>query len=853
MSLYKDGALLDVKARLGALSSWDPQHALVIGNEFQLSRPWAGEVYLAALYDRALTEDEVQRNFRVGPVLDGATPSGNGTPTLAITAPADGTSVGEGTRLTFEGTATDGGGADMSNRIFWSSSLDGGLGAGGSLPALLSLGAHRIRASFVDNDGVRTSRGVNVTVTSGSGGNTSPSVTISAPANGSSVEEGTSVSFRGTASDAEDGDISSRIGWTSSRDGALGGGAAIAKTLTVGSHTITARAADAGGLAASSSISVTVTAKPTGGGSPTLTITAPADGTSVAQGTRLTFEGTATDGKGADMSNRIFWSSSLDRGLGAGGSVPALLSVGAHRVRASFVDNDGLRTARGVNITITPRTGPNAAPIVEAGDDQTVLTRSAELYGSVVDDGLPSSNLTMQWSKASGPGDVAFIEPAAMRTSASFSQPGEYVLRLTADDTEMQSADEVAVDVVDSPRVREGLIAFYPFNEGQGETAADQSGNGDPLNLTLSAGVQWLSGKTGVQIPKKERLFGAQAGKIHRAVQQSGLVSVEVWAKAENLSQGGPARIVSYSYDGYNRNFTLGQQGENLQVRFRTKTKTAGNLNGYPYLLAEQAITTEPAHFMLTYDGVMLSLYKDGQLLKSEPREGTLASWDPAYALVIGDEFEDLRPWIGEVYLVALYNRALNDVEVQRNFQVGPDLTNGGQPVANQAPLVSAGKDQTVLLPMTSARLYGGVVDDGLPNGAVTMQWSKVSGPGDVTFDDAAALQTSAAFSNPGQYILRLTGDDSAAQSSDEVAVVVTQSPRVSDGLVAFYPFNEGQGPTAADQSGAGAPLDLALSEGAVALARDSSGSRNPVAATSPYSGNGSMTSTRPDDSSRTT
>ena len=34
--------------------------------------------------------------------------------------------------------------------------------------------------------------------------------------------------------------------------------------------------------------------------------------------------------------------------------VPAVLSLGAHSIRASFVDNAGRRTSRWINVTVTP-------------------------------------------------------------------------------------------------------------------------------------------------------------------------------------------------------------------------------------------------------------------------------------------------------------------------------------------------------------------------------------------------------------------------------------------------------------------------------------------------------------------
>jgi PKD repeat protein len=93
--------------------------------------------------------------------------------------------------------------------------------------------------------------------------NTPPALTITVPANGASVVGGTTVTFIGTANDAEDGSLSSLINWSSSADGPLGTGASIpVSTLSVGSHTITASVTDSGGVPATSSINITVTPAP---------------------------------------------------------------------------------------------------------------------------------------------------------------------------------------------------------------------------------------------------------------------------------------------------------------------------------------------------------------------------------------------------------------------------------------------------------------------------------------------------------------------------------------------------------------------------------------------------------------
>jgi hypothetical protein len=95
----------------------------------------------------------------------------------------------------------------------------------------------------------------------------------------------------------------------------------------------------------------------------------------------------------------------------------------------------------------------------------------------------------------------------------------------------------------------------------------------------------------------------------------------------------------------------------------------------------------------------------------------------------------------------------------------------------NRAPTVNAGGDQTITLP-SSASLSGTASDDGLPNppATLTTTWSKVSGPGTVTFANASARATTASFSAAGSYVLRLTASDSALSASDDVAITVNSS-----------------------------------------------------------------------------
>jgi VCBS repeat-containing protein len=90
-------------------------------------------------------------------------------------------------------------------------------------------------------------------------GNHNPVVLINTPANGATFNTGNAVSFSGTASDFEDGDLTASLVWTSDLDGQIGSGGSFSRSdLSVGVHTITATATDSQGLTGVNTVTLTV-------------------------------------------------------------------------------------------------------------------------------------------------------------------------------------------------------------------------------------------------------------------------------------------------------------------------------------------------------------------------------------------------------------------------------------------------------------------------------------------------------------------------------------------------------------------------------------------------------------------
>jgi hypothetical protein len=114
-----------------------------------------------------------------------------------------------------------------------------------------------------------------------------------------------------------------------------------------------------------------------------------------------------------------------------------------------------------------------------------------------------------------------------------------------------------------------------------------------------------------------------------------------------------------------------------------------------------------------------------------------------------------------------------SDIEERDNEEILRRIVNFlvGVEALNSPPTVGAGSDQTLFLPDDSVNLDGSASD---PEGAsLTTAWTKISGPGTVTFGDASAVDTTATFGASGTYVLRLTGDDGEATAFDEVTITV--------------------------------------------------------------------------------
>ncbi len=396
----------------------------------------------------------------------------------------------------------------------------------------------------------------------------------------------------------------------------------------------------------------------------------------------------------------------------------------------------------------------NKAPVVNAGPDQTVTlsVRCKSAWSPVSDDGLPSgSSVTKTWSKVSGPGTVTFGNASAVTTTAAFSAVGSYTLRLTASDTLLSSADDVII-VVSATATNQAPVANAGADQmitfpASATLAGSASDDGLPTGSVLTRTWSKVSGPGTVTFSNASSLSSTATFSV------AGSYTLRLTVSDSALSTTDDVVIVVSPTAATNKAPVV-NAGPDQTITFPAGATLAGTASddGLPTgstLTVSWSKVSGPGNVVFVNANSLNSnatfLSAGTYTLRLTASDGTLSTTD--------------------------------DIVIVANATP-----------TNQAPVVNAGIDQSITLP-AGATLAGTVSDDGLPTGStLTRSWSKVSGPGTVTFSNASSLNSTATFSLSGTYTLRLTASDSLLSSTDDVVIVVNavsainQAPVVNAG-----------------------------------------------------------------------
>jgi hypothetical protein len=332
---------------------------------------------------------------------------------------------------------------------------------------------------------------------------------------------------------------------------------------------------------------------------------------------------------------------------------------------------------------------------------------------------------------ASGPGPVAFLNANAVDTRATFTTAGTYVLRLGASDGALSTSATLIVTVQPAtpPIAVDRRVATGTDDAEEGSSGSLALASSD-LELVFDLSNQSVGMRfANIAIPR--------GATITRAWVQ--FTTKEVQTEATNLVIHAQAADNPGTFS-----FT---------DKVATRARTAAQATWAPLdwdLVGEAGVNQRTPDLAAVIQEVV-------------NRPGWASG--NALALVIsGTGHRTAWAFEGKAASAPL-------LHIEASGGTPP-------PPTNAAPVVDAGPSQTITLP-ADAVLDGTVTDDGLPNppGAVTTNWTQLSGPAALNFLNSSQVDTRATFTAAGTYVLRLTASDGALSSSDTVQVTVQPAP----------------------------------------------------------------------------
>ncbi len=325
-------------------------------------------------------------NTSLWPVLEVETSGGNQSPTVSITAPADGAVYQDGDDITITADASDSDGTIDNVEFFEDGNT---LQVVSTSPYTYTwidppVGTHVLTAVATDDaQATTTSSAITVRV------NEAPSVSFTAPANGASFTDGDVITLTADASDndgtianvefLEDGNslqIVSSAPYTYDWSGA-----------PVATHVLTAVATDNDG--ATTSVDITISVDPANG-APTVSITAPTGGASYTEGDNVTITADATDSDGSIASVEFFEDGTSLQVISTAPYTYTWINppLGTHVLTAVATDDAGATTTSS-DITIDVNQQPGSGNIVSLTpiDDAYARagTHSSTPFGTLVD------------------------------------------------------------------------------------------------------------------------------------------------------------------------------------------------------------------------------------------------------------------------------------------------------------------------------------------------------------------------------------------------------------------------------------------------------------------------------------
>jgi hypothetical protein len=315
--------------------------------------------------------------------------------------------------------------------------------------------------------------------------------------------------------------------------------------------------------------------------------------------------------------------------------------------------------------------------------------------------------------------------------------------------------------------LKKGLVAYYPFNGN----ANDESGNG---NNGIVNGATLTKDRFGKE--NSAYNFNGIDNWIEAQQNESSwpneiTVSVFVYPSNENAMVAlGKSNPHDASAEMYALCINHPAAGTHFSIKQNSNCKPAEGWKGVGYIPKISSVNWH--HVVAKYNNKSMKLFIDGELVGETITTNDTIDNCLGAPLRIGAWWDgNLLPFDGKIDDVRVYNRALNNSEIDSLYH------EGGWPI-NTLPVANAGADQTVNSGAT-VTLDGSASSDA-DNDALTYLWTA---PAEVTLSSTTVAKPT--FTAPEvfadkTYIFSLEVNDGTASSvTDEVIITVKNVNKV--------------------------------------------------------------------------
>ena len=345
------------------------QYRVVISTQTDLSDPLINQTVTSSPYIPTGLDGETVYFWQVAAIdeagnegsnetawqftTDADDPGVNVDPLVDIVTPLPDEVFVSGDPVDFSATATDQEDGNLTGAsVVWVSDFDGQVGIGTTFSiSTLTEGVHIITVTATDSNNATATDTVRINVILSALDNP-PVPNITSPVDGAVFNPGNTITFLGSGTDLEDGDLpDDSLEWKDENGNSLGFGATLDVVLPVGTHKISLTASDTNGSEVVLEITITVQALPE------VFILEPDDGSSFLFSEDQSFLGDADDPEDGHLTGEsLIWSSNVDGVFGTGTTVllqgADRLSQGNHTITLTAIDSNGAVGTQSIDVYV---------------------------------------------------------------------------------------------------------------------------------------------------------------------------------------------------------------------------------------------------------------------------------------------------------------------------------------------------------------------------------------------------------------------------------------------------------------------------------------------------------------------